>query len=69
MNSLLICDNCQEPFDIVPKRKDALPSLAGTAVAPDLHSSRVPLVLRRCGHTLCSICTIEVLDTARQLAV
>ena len=67
MNTLLICDNCHEPFDIVPKAiqpgAGALPPITGNIHNPplDLESNRVPLVLRRCGHTLCSVCISGVI--------
>lgn len=70
MNTLLICDNCHEPFDIVPKAATApmLPPIGGVTAAPqqplDLEQNRVPLVLRRCGHTVCSVCTAQVLAAA-----
>ena len=62
MNNLLICDNCREPFDIVPKTgSGSLPPIGGRHAALDIENKRVPLVLRRCGHTVCSLCISEVL--------
>lgn len=68
MNTLLICDNCHEPFDIVQKttgqNNGSLPPIgAGNIHNPslDLESNRVPMILRRCGHTLCSVCISGVI--------
>ena len=75
MNSLLICDNCHEPFDIVPKsQKAGLPPIAGGPNAPpeahlDLTVNRVPMNLRSCGHTLCSVCINGLLTEAEALRV
>lgn len=47
MNTLLICDGCNEPFDCQNE---------------DLDKQRIPLMLRNCGHTLCSQCIREIFN-------
>lgn len=45
MNTLLICDGCNEPFD---------------CQSDDVDKQRIPLILRNCGHTLCSNCVQHI---------
>lgn len=50
MNTLLVCDNCAEPFDVLPGIDEANAGL------------KVPLILKNCGCTMCSDCVEKVLQ-------
>ena len=54
MNTLLICDSCNDPFD-VQNEEETL--------------QRIPLVLGNCGHTLCNQCIAGLIDSKEKSCV
>lgn len=54
MNTLLICDCCNEPFDISNE---------------DESQQKIPLVLSNCGHTLCNHCINTLINSKERMCV
>lgn len=69
MNNLLICDNCKEPFDVASAQKQNEPASDGGILGNNevkLDGKRIPLILRHCGETLCSVCLSDAVIAANE---